>query len=397
MSLLQRWKAAKARDEPPTGTPVTAGYVRADRYMTASEAIYAAVSRVALTFASIPIHLYKGKEIQKEHPMERLIAYAPNCYMTAYMFRQTMQACVGNEGNAYALIVPSLDDKLRVEGLDVIDPAQVTPTRLADTGELWYRVQPPLAKKTLWVHNSDMLVIRHMSANGERGIKPINVLGGTIQYDADIKSYTMEQLKNVNSSIVLNVPATGLNDARRREIVKTFLDGYRDSGRTAIVLDGGMTVNALNRTPVDSDVQAVENMTRNRVATVYGVPPSMMGDTTDKGFADSEQQMRELGLLTMLPIVCQWEGELDRKLLTWEMVKEGYHFRCNMDAMLRGDVKTMAEKHQKAIRGGWIKPNEARDDEYLPDDPDGDELLGARDLLPLRLIKQGATVKDSGR
>jgi len=130
---------------------------------------------------------------------------------------------------------------------------------------------------------------------------------------------------------------------------------------------------------------------------VYNIPPSLLGDTSDKGFADNEQQMRELMQLTILPIVAQWEAELDRKLLTWERIMEGYHFSFDMDAVLRGDVKTMADKHQKAIRGGWMRPNEVREKDNLPPDPDGDVLLCARDLLPLKMVLTGATVKDSGR
>ena len=394
MAIFPWKRAAKARDEPRAA--MTGVYqTRADRYMTASEAIYAAVSRVANTLACMPLHLYKGMELQKRDPLEKLIAYAPNPSMTAFLFRLTMQACVGNEGNAYALIVPTLAGT--VARLDVLDPTRVTPIRMVDTGEIWYRVTPPDSPKQFWVHNSDMIVIRHMSANGERGIKPMDVLRGSIQYDADVKAYTMEQIKSINNSIVLTVPNSGLNEGRRKEIIRQFLEAYNDSGRSAIVLDGGMTVANLRRTPVDGDVLGVENMTRNRVATVYNIPPSLLGDTSDKGFADNEQQMRELMQLTILPIVAQWEAELERKLLTWEQVMEGYHFRFDMDAVLRGDVKTMADKHQKAIRGGWMRPNEVRERDNLPPDPDGDVLLGARDLLPLRMILEGATVKDSGR
>lgn len=393
----RRRKPGQARDEP-TGTQTGVYQTRADRYMTASEAIYSAVSRIASTFSCLPLHLYKGRVLQQDDPLEKLVSYAPNPWMTSYWFRLTMQALVGNEGNAYALIVPNMAGG--VERLDIMEAGRVTPIRVTDQGgapEMWYKVTPPDSLTQFWVHNSDMLVIRNMSANGERGIKPIDVLRDTIKYASDIKTYTMDQIKAVNSSIVLTVPNTGLNGERRKEIIKTFLEAYNDSGRSAIVLDGGMTVSNLNRTPVDSDVIGVENMTRNRVATVYNISPRMLGDTSDKGFADNEQQMRELVQMTILPIVTQWENELDRKLLTFERVAQGYHFRFNMDSLLRGDVKAMTDKHKNAIRGGWMKPNEARDDDNLPPDPDGDKLLAARDLLPLEMILQGATIKDSGR
>ena len=45
----------------------------------------------------------------------------------------------------------------------------------------------------------------------------------------------------------------------------------------------------------------------------------------------------------------------------------------------------MADKYQKAIRGGWMQPNEVREREGLPPDVNGGELMASRDLLPLRI------------
>ena len=38
-----------------------------------------------------------------------------------------------------------------------------------------------------------------------------------------------------------------------------------------------------------------------------------------------------------------------------------------------------------AIRGGWLPPNEVREQEGLPPDPHGGELMSSRDLIPLRI------------
>ena len=85
----------KARDKPENpdyGVMNSARRTRADYVLTGSEAIYAAVSRISNTIAALPIHLYKGQELQKDHDLERLIAYAPNPCMTPFVFRQSMEA-----------------------------------------------------------------------------------------------------------------------------------------------------------------------------------------------------------------------------------------------------------------------------------------------------------------
>ena len=382
ISSIRARRQARARDEPEVNGHSLRGVwrTRADYTMTNSEAIYAAVSRISNTIASLPIHLYRDREIQVEHPLEYLLAYRPSPCMTAFTFRQTMEANRNNEGNAYALMVP--DEAGRTVRLDVIDPTRVQPMREMETREMWYRVAFEDGMVG-WVHHSSMIVLKHMSANGERGIRPIDVLRGTLDYDADIKRFSVKQLEGVSSAVILNVPGTGLSDDKKKKLIKQFLATYAESGGKVIVLEGGITATTMQQPAVDANVLNVERVTRNRVATVYNIPPHMLGDYSDTSYATAEQSMLEYLQMTINPIIEQWEEELNSKLLTWDMLKQGYSFRFDLVNLWRTDTLTMANRNQMAIRSGWLRPNEVRRQDHLPDDPAGDTLLISRDLVPL--------------
>ena len=377
---------AKARDEPAPSDVRSVYRTRADLTMTGSEAIYAAVSRISNTIASLPIHLYRDREIQLDHNLERLIAYRPNPCMTAFTFRQTLEANRNNEGNAYALIVP--DETGRTQRLDVLDPAWVQPMRERETREMWYEVSLDGGKRAM-VHHSSMLVLKHMSANGEKGIRPVDVLRGTLNYDKDIKYFSVKQLEGVSSAVILNVPGTGLSEEKKKKLIRQFLENYAESGGKVIVMEGGITATTMQQSPVDANVLDVERVTRNRVATVYNIPPHMLGDYSDTSYATAEQSMLEYLQMTINPIVEQWEEELNAKLLTWDMVRQGYTFRFDLVNLWRTDTLTMANRNQMAIRSGWLRPNEVRRQDHLPDDPDGDTLLISRDLVPLSEAVKG--------
>lgn len=154
--------AAKNFDKPRTsGRWLSVYRVRADNTMRGNEAIYAAVSRIANTVASMPLHLYKGYERQTSHPLERLVAFAPNDNFTPFGFLQTMEAFRNTEGNAYALIVP---DRLgAVKRLDILDPSRVRPQRHPETREIWYVVQLDDGKPYP-VPGCQIINVRHMSA-----------------------------------------------------------------------------------------------------------------------------------------------------------------------------------------------------------------------------------------
>ena len=121
----KRKNEAKARDEPTRNRNRNLRWInrpRADNTIQGNEAIYAAVSRIANTVASLPMHIYKDYMLVPEHPLERLLNLEPNPNFTAFGFRQTMEVLRNTEGNAYALRIP---DKLGMTTrLDMSRPAR---------------------------------------------------------------------------------------------------------------------------------------------------------------------------------------------------------------------------------------------------------------------------------
>ena len=355
---------------------------RADKTIGGNEAIYAAVSRISNTIASMPLHFYKGYQIQRDHPLERLVSLEPHPAFTAFTWRQTMEVLRNTEGNAYALRIP--DALGQTSRLDILNPTLVTPMREPEDGSVWYKVQMDDGKTAL-APGFLVISLKHMSANGIQGIRPIDVLRKSLDYDTQVKSMSLDQLDGVNHGIMLTVPNVGLSQEQKDEAVDRFLETYEKSGRSVVILEGGMTATNFSTSQVDAQLLDVERITRNRVATVYNLPPHLLGDYTDTSFGTAEQQMQEFLQLTITPIVEQWEEEMNRKMLTPEEYAEGYRFRFDVSSLTRTDVKTTAERNQMAIRGGWRKPNEVRQELGLEPDPMGDLLMSSRDLIPLRI------------
>lgn len=388
MGLFSRFRNEnKARDKPRVrvfdrGKVTSITRPRADVTLQGHEAIYAAVTRIANTVASIPVHVYKGRERQDTHPLEKLLNLSPNPSMSAYIFKQTMEAFRNTEGMAYALIIR--DGLGEITRLDVLDPTRVRPLIERDSREIWYDIT--LEGKTYPIPGYMVLALKHMSANGISGIRPLDVLRGSLDYDAEVKEISLNQLDGINHGVMLEVPGQALDETRKTQIVADFLDAYESSGQRVLVLEGGIKATTFNQSPVDAQLMDVERITRNRVATVYNLPPHMLGDYSDTSFSTAEQQMQEFLQLTVIPIVQQWEDELNRKLLNDADYKAGYRFRFDTDSLIRADMVATANKYQMAIRGGWMKMNEVREREGLPPDPNGDELMCARDIIPLRIM-----------
>jgi len=272
-----------------------------------------------------------------------------------------------------------------LERLDPLDPSRVTPLMDDDSGELWYRISPERGNE-YYVHNYYVLHVPFVSTNGYSGVNPVSVLRDTLQYNGEVQRFSTKQLEQgVNAQIVIQAPAA-LGEDQRAGMIQSFMDTYKKTSGNILLLESGVTAQSLKLSPIDAEVFEVEKISRSRVAMVYNIPPHLLGDYSDASFSSQEQQMLEFLTLTMLPIVTAYEQELNRKLLTKEQRQRGVNFKFNMESILRADAATRADVHQKAIRGGWEKPNEVRAEYGKPSEPEGNKLLVARDLTTLEYL-----------
>lgn len=354
-----------SKPEKRRSTPVF--FKRGDYTLKNSELIFAAVSRISNSLSAMPIQLYKGSTpINNE--LNDLVSFSPNPNMTSCQFFKTIEACRCTHGNGYALKI--FDERDQLSRLDILDPSKVKPIMDTDSSELWYRILPEKGKE-FYVHNYYVIHVPFISTNGFSGINPVSVLFDTLDYAENIQKFSVSQLaKGVNAAIVLEAPAN-LGEEQKKAMIEDFTDTYYETSSNILLLESGVTAKKMDLSPVDSKLFEVEKITRSKVAMVYNIPPHLLGDYSDTSFNSQEQQMLEFLMLTMLPIVTIYEQELDRDLLTKLQRKKGYHWKFDMDAILRADAATQAEVDYKAVRSAWKTPDEIRAARNLPPLPDG--------------------------
>lgn len=389
MGIFSARRKSRSRDRPdmneqrvfPIWNVLRAAKTRRD--LMGSEAIYAAVSQISNMLACMPLHLYKNYTIVEDDPREICVGWAPNANLTPYNLKLAVEASRCTLGVGYIMIVPG-NDGISVSHLDPLDPTRVQPLRNTDNNDIWYQITLDDGR-TLTVHNCWVVALHHMSTDGVTGISPIEVLGGTLNYAEKIREISIRQLEDISDCIVLTYP-TQISGELRIKKTKEFVEAYKSSNGHVVVLDGGVTMDRITHSVIDPKIFDVDRITKLKVASVYNIPPRMLGEASASGYSTSEQDMREFLTRTMLPIVKQWEEALNRKLLTYSEISDGYAFRFDMEALNRGDTNAMADKHQKLVRGATMMPNEARRENGLPPVPYGDELFVSRDVIPVRVL-----------
>lgn len=352
-----------------------------------SELIFSAVSRIANALSAMPVRLYEGAKPYNNR-LTDLVGFEPNPSMTSCNFFKTLEACRSTAGNCYALKV--FDEDGVLHRLDILDPTCVRPIMETSSQELWFRIRPQHGKEFL-IHNFYMIHVPFISTNGYSGVNPVSVLFDTLGYSDRIQQFSKDSLEQgVNAAIVLEAPAN-LGDTQKKEMIESFMETYRETSGNILLLESGVKANTLNLSPVDTKLFEVEKITRSKVAMVYNIPPHLLGDYSEGVSGDQEQQMLEFLMLTMLPIVTAYEQELNRKLLNKELWRKGFHFKFDMDSVLRADAATQAEVDYKAVRSGWKTVDEIRTSRNIPALPGG---VGSKALVSQDLATLEYTVFD---
>ena len=352
---------------------------RTNHTLATNETIFSAVSRLSNALASLPLKLLdKNCNHITDHPIADLLANSPNPNMNSFEFLRTMETLRNTDGNAYAL--KDYDMRYQVKALWILDPSKVKEVIEATTKELWYEIQGD--KGTYYVHNMDMIHVKHIHGYGYRGISPIDVLRNTVDFESKIKQFSLDLMDSaVKASFILQM-ASSVGEEKKKEIYKNFRDFYSENGGV-LIQEIGTTITPIKREFIDTKIFEAEKITRTRVATVYNMPAHMLGETEGVNYSSMEQMSLEFVQGTLGVNVIQYEKEFNRKLLTAEDRRKGLYWKFNLKALLRGDVKSQAEYYFKGVRSMWLTPNEIRALEDLPPMKDGDKLYKSKDIEPI--------------
>ncbi|HEK4562051.1 TPA: phage portal protein [Clostridioides difficile] len=344
-----------------------------------NETIFAAITILANSIASVPISLRSGyvKVKAKDHYISKMLRDGLNQNDTMFEFIRLMEVVRNVKGSAYA--IKEYDYQDNISSIWVLDSDFVTPFIDTDTKELWYKISTKDGEN--YFHNRHIIAVNHIKSDFGKGISPINVLKNTLDYDRKVKELSIEQLSNnINFRYAFKINGNMSNEkmAEYHEMIKKYMD------KGIIYLDNGKTLEELkNNSFIDPKVFEVEEITVSRVARVFNIPTHKLysGKQT---YSSSEQGDLEFLVDTVLPIIRMYEQELNKKCLNTVESDKGYEIKFNLSGFARADMKTRGEFYQKMIRCGGLTPNEIRELEDRPPKKNGDDLMVSRDLIAIK-------------
>ncbi len=361
------------------GTSKTGVQVSEDNALTFS-AVYAAVRIISETIASIPLNVYQadGETRVKAvgHPVQDLLAKAPNSVSSTFTFREAMASNLVLHGNAYAKI--EMNAAGRPTALIPLNPMKVE-VKVID-GEKVYVFD----EKHTYL-DYEMLHFVGLSFNGLVGKSPLAMAREAVAIGLAAQEYGARFYSNgANAGGVITAPGRLNTEVvkRLRESWNRAQSGLGSSHSTAI-LEEGMKYEKIGLDPEAAQFLQSRKFQVNEIARIFRIPPSYLADLENSSTrANTEQQAIQFVRDCITPYVRRMEVELNRKLFREDEPNLYAYF--TMEGLMRGDQKARYEAYAVARNWGWLSVNDIRDLENLNPVEGGDIYL-----QPLNMQRAG--------
>lgn len=346
--------------------------------------VYSCVNLVAGAITTMPLPVYidkSGIRTRIDNPISKLIGIRPNHRMTAAVFWEYIITSLLLKGDAFA-VINRQDVRLNtVKSIEPVHPARVSVDLVEN--ELIYTIANESGNGSKVYNQADIIHIPGPGFDGKRGKSQIkhvltNPAGIALAADKYSANFFSNGAKPDFAIEMEGKPTTEQVEEMRRVWSEKY--GGVNKSHLPAVLFGGTKVHELTMNAEDAQLIATRQFQVEDVARIFGVPPHMIGHTTNTTSWGSGVENMGIGFVkyTLARHLVKIEQELNCKLFpAGDMFCEF----CTA-GLERGDYKTRNEGYRIALgRAGepaWMKVNEVRKLENLPPVDGGDVLFDGR-------------------
>ena len=303
-----------------------------------------------------------------------MLALEPNPRHTWSNFFEMMVYWLVFKDNAYAVIFRDLMGN-PIKVVPVQSPAvmeQVVYNETTNEGEIWYHVtastqqeQQLLGAAFRKVPERDMIHVRKRLIDGFCGYGTINAGQKTLDIMQSIDEFRDNlfseegQLRGVFS---MGKDAPELSDVafdRLREQFKELMSRWREL-TAPIILEGGMTFNAISSKPSDMELTKQFEAQVGQMCRLFRVPPHKIFLMDGSKYSNMESQDKAYVSDVLVPIAKAIEGEFGKKLMPDRNFRLRNFFQFDRDEMSVRDTVQERESVIKAVERGLYELDEGR-------------------------------------
>ena len=325
-------------------------------------AVLGCVRVLSSAIAQLPCHLMRrrpdgGKEIAMEHPLNELLAYQPNSWMTAYEYKELCQSHLLLWGNSYSLIKSGRRGS--VSELIPLHPSRMS-IQMLENGRLRYTYQQPDTAVPEVYTQDQIFHLRWLSQDGITGFVPTTLSRDAIALARATELHSGAYFGNgarPGAVIETSQPLKPESMERLRRSFEDYHKGSSNSGRTAVMPFGtsikeyGVVNSQQNETLATRRYQVEE------VARCYQIPAHMIGNLENVRFSTVEQSAIDFVTFSLMPHLRRWEQACRRDLVVDD---NQYFVEFDIKDLMVGDHAARSQFLREMFNMGVLSVDELR-------------------------------------
>jgi HK97 family phage portal protein len=357
-------------------------------------AFWKGVNLIARAIGKTPIAIKvrkgESKTFDRTHPAWYLVRKLPSgantdVPLTAFIFKQTIQASVLMQGNGYAYI--QRDNQANPISMILLDSNCVVPIK--ENGRLIYVVS--LASGEIRkINPMNMLHIRGLSYDGITGYSVIDImkdsLGLNLAYQINQSVFFRNGMK---PGWIIEVPWRFKDEDAVNKFRQKLGKVHQGIERSHIpaILENGAKATELNISQEDAQFLQSREFDLRMLSNILFLPSSKLNDIAKVAYNSLEQENQSVLDEAYEPWFVIWEEELEFKLLSEKQKEADSHeIIFERRKLVQTPFKDRIEGYNKGVLGGWLGRDEVRQWEDMNPIPDG---LGEKFFRPVNVVNEG--------
>jgi HK97 family phage portal protein len=356
----------------------------------ANSAVFACLMALSKAYIEPPLRVYKKlpdgeRDHLPDHQLQ-LLLNDPHPFISAAELGWWVQWCKNCDGNAYLRkIRAGNEDTGNVVQLQPISPRLIGPVSARGEYLTAYKYEYESGRfEFIPPHN----VVHYRLGIDDRdhrlGLAPLKRLAREVSSDDTANAWTAALLKNnaVPGLVVTWDKETASISRDQAEEIKervNYAFSGENAGRTAVLQPGG-DLKQFGFSPEQLNLEAIHTIPESRIAAVMGVPAAvamlMIGLQQTSNYASMREVREMFAEGTLIP---QWtldEAKLNHQLVPDFDARRGIEVAFDLSEVraLQEDVNEQYKRLDLAVQGGWVLPNEARQEVGFEPRPEFDKL-----------------------
>jgi HK97 family phage portal protein len=342
-------------------------------------AVLSAVSFLASSLASLPLHAYRDTKPGADRitgALQRLVNEAPNPEWSSHGWRKYFwqQVFGTTTGRGLAYIERA---GANIMGIYPIDATQAQVSRIGGRKVYTYEGKSYPA--------ADIIDVPFLlKADQLASYSPLLLGEGAINLALSMSDYASGFFAGGGVpplALTGPMPAGAEAVKRAQGDIKRAIDAAKANGDPVFPIPPGYELKPVGFDPDKGQMTEARRFQIEEFARIYNLPPVFLQDLTHGTFTNTEQQ----DLFLAKHLISQWAKALEEEmnLKLFGAKNNGRFVEHNLDGLMRGDLKSRIEALARGVQTALLTPDEARALDNRKAKPGGDVLYIQGATVPL--------------